>query len=78
MVFAEGRLLVDRNRTLFGRLGVAQVPPLLTLQHRDTVFQVKFLFYIGRPCNMDFSHVFSPWVINTTYVPDRSLYPWTV
>lgn len=75
---AEGRLFVDRNRTLIGRLWVAQVSLLLTLQQRHTALQVKFLFYNGRLYNMDFSHVFFPSVINTTYVPDRSFCPWTV
>lgn len=78
MGIAEGRLFVDRNRTLIGRLWVAQVSLLLTLQQRHTALQVKFLFYNGRLYNMDFSHVFFPSVINTTYVPDRSFCPWTV
>ena len=58
MGIAEGRLFVDRNRTLIGRLWVAQVSLLLTLQQRHTALQVKFLFYNGRLYNMDFSHVF--------------------
>ena len=41
---AEGRLFVDRNRTLIGRLWVAQVSLLLTLQQRHTALQLKFLF----------------------------------
>ena len=56
---AEGRLFVDRNRALIGRLWVAQVSLLLTLQQRHTALQVKFLFYNGRLYIMDFPTFFS-------------------
>ena len=75
---AEDRISLDRNRTLIGKVWVAQVAPLATLQQRHTALQVKFLFYNGSLTTWIFPTFFFPCGINTTYVPDRSFYRWTV